>query len=290
MSCRLLAFTAALALFATPAAADKPQRWNQSFAVGGRPTVTITTDDGRIRVHTGPAGKVDADVRYEAHFWGWTSPKNKPTVDLHQAGNTITVTAKEPSVFMVVGGVSIQLDIDVTVPADCDLEIQSGDGSVKIEQPVTGRLAVHTGDGAIRVRGASGDVRLSTTDGRVIADSLDGSVAVRTGDGHVDLEGRFDRLAVQTGDGHANIDAVRGSQLLDGWNLETRDGPLTLRIPKNLKAELDAHTGDGRLHFDLPVSIGGRLDSHEMRGLINGGGPVLRLRTGDGSLTLGVSE
>lgn len=277
-------------LATSPALAAGPKEWDKSFKVAARPSVDITTNDGRVRVRTGPVGQVSAHVRFDSHVWGWTSPSREPEVDLHQNGDAITVLAKEPSAFMVVGGISMKLEIEVIVPVDCDLEIQSGDGSVKVEDPVRGRLDVDTGDGSIVVRGARGDVRLSTGDGGIDADSLDGSVSARSGDGHVDLTGRFDRLEVRTADGRVVANATHGSKLAEGWRLETGDGSLTLRIPRNLAAELDAHTGDGRIHFDLPVAVSGPLDPHRVRGLLNGGGPPLRMRTGDGSLTLSVSD
>ena len=290
MSIRFPAVAAALLLLAPGASAATSKTWQQSFTVAGRPTVTITTNDGHVHVRTGPAGTVRSEVRYDGRHWGWTSPHRLPDVDLHQAGNAITVSAREPSVFTIFGGVWMKLDIDVVVPAECDLQIQTGDGPVTIEDPVVGQLGVRTGDGAIRVHGARGDLQLRAADGSITADSLDGSLSARTADGRVVISGRFDRLEVHTGDGRVDATAGRGSQLADGWRIETQDGSLTLRIPTDLKAELDARTGDGRIHFDLPVSVSGRLDPHAIHGLINGGGPPLRLRTSDGALFLAVSE
>jgi len=286
------AFPVMLALMLAPssAAAAATRDWQKTFTVSGRPEVEVTTNDGRIRVHTGPAGEVRAEVHYNSHSWGWTFPSREPDVDLHQEGNSVTVTAREPSIFSFFGGSWMRLEIDVVVPADADLEVGSGDGSVRVEGPVSGRVTVHTGDGSIGVHGARGDVRLTSGDGAIEADDLDGSLYAHAGDGHVDVSGRFDRLDVHAGDGRVLATVARGSKLADDWRLGTQDGSLTVRIPRNLAAELDARTGDGSLHFDLPVEVSGQLRHHEVRGLLNGGGPLLRLRTGDGSLTLGVSD
>ncbi len=280
-----------LALMLAASSAGAGQRdWQKSFTVSGRPQVSVRTNDGRIRVHTGAAGEVRAEVRFERRTWGFTSPSREPEVDLHQEGNAITVTALEPSVWSFFGGAWIRLEIDVVVPADADLEIESGDGSVRVQGPVAGRLSIRTSDGSIGVHAARGDVRLTTGDGGIDADELDGSLYAHSGDGHVQISGRFDRLDVHAGDGHVDATVARGSKLEESWQLETQDGSLAVRIPRNLAAELDAHTGDGRIHFDLPVEVSGHLNPHEIRGLLNGGGPTLRLRTGDGSLTLGVSD
>ena len=289
MPLRAIPVLFAVMLAASPAAATT-RDWQKTFTVSGRPLVTIRTNDGRIRVHSGPAGHVDADVHYESHAWGWTSPSREPEVDMNQTGNEVTVVAREPSVWSFFGTVFLRLEIDVTVPSDCDLAVVSGDGSVRIEGPVNGKVAVDSSDGSIRVHDVKGDLRLTAADGAIEADGVDGDLYVRASDGRVSVAGRFDRLDVHAADGRVEAEIERGSQLREEWRLETRDGSLHVRIPRNLAAELDAHTGEGSIRFDLPVEVNGRLDHHTIRGLLNGGGPPLRLRTDDGSLTLGVSD
>jgi hypothetical protein len=74
---------------------------------------------------------------------------------------------------------------------------------------------------------------------------------------------------------------------LDGeWRIQTGDGSVRLRIPKNLAADVEAHTGDGSIHFPLPVMINSGKSEHNFQGKLNGGGPALVLRTGDGSITV----
>jgi hypothetical protein len=290
---RSIAFT--LALLALPgalAAAGSPEgrNWDRTFTVGAHPAVHLDNDDGHVHVRTGPAGAVQCHVRWSEHRWGFTSPPRDPKVEMGQKGDEVTVTVRQPEVFMLFGGRETRLEVELIVPSDCDLLIQSGDGSVTLEQPVSGKIDVTTGDGRIVAHGTRGDIHLHSGDGAVLCDSLDGSVAVRSGDGHVQLSGRFDRIVTRTGDGRVEITANKGSRMADAWNVETQDGPLTVRIPRDLDAELDAHTGDGAIRFQLPVTVEGPLDHHTIRGMINSGGPVLRLRTGDGTLTLAVSD
>ena len=101
------------------------------------------------------------------------------------------------------------------------------------------------------------------------------------------IDGRFDGLDLETGDGSVLAVAQAGSKLGEGWSLETGDGPVTLRIPTNLDAELDARSDDGGIHLDLPVRISGTYDHHEVHGQLNRGGAPLRVRTRDGSIHIG---
>ena len=68
----------------------------------------------------------------------------------------------------------------------------------------------------------------------------------------------------------------------------TGDGSVTLEVPDGFGAELDAHTGDGGIHMrDLTLSnVTGTLGKNSLRGRLGDGGRAVRVRTGDGSITL----
>lgn len=61
-----------------------------------------------------------------------------------------------------------------------------------------------------------------------------------------------------------------------------------LEVPEGFSGELDAHTGGGsiRVH-DIPISnVSGRVSRSTVRGRLGDGGHAVRVRTGDGSITL----
>jgi hypothetical protein len=70
------------------------------------------------------------------------------------------------------------------------------------------------------------------------------------------------------------------------WHIHTGDGSVSLRLPENFAADLDAHTGDGKITVDFPVTASGSLGGSELRGKLNGGGQTLVVRTGDGPIRL----
>ena len=79
-----------------------------------------------------------------------------------------------------------------------------------------------------------------------------------------------------------------GSVASGDWDISTSDGSVTLALPDAFNAELDAHTGDGSVHMqDLQVSnVTGEITRHSVRGRLGAGGSTVRVRTGDGSITL----
>ena len=66
--------------------------------------------------------------------------------------------------------------------------------------------------------------------------------------------------------------------------LHTEGGNVTVRIPEAAAVNLDAHTDGGTTRTDLPVQIRGEQDGGSLRGTINGGGPMLKLKTEGGNI------
>jgi hypothetical protein len=95
-------------------------------------------------------------------------------------------------------------------------------------------------------------------------------------------------VRVHTGDGSVTIHADPGSSPGADWDIVTGDGSVTLEVPDGFSAEVDAHTGDGGIHMrDLTLSnVTGNIGKNSLRGRLGDGGRALRVRTGDGSITL----
>ena len=73
----------------------------------------------------------------------------------------------------------------------------------------------------------------------------------------------------------------------DDWTITTGDGSVSLYLPSDFGAELDAHTGDGSIRNDLKVDGDRPETSHRtVKGRLGTGGKQLRIRTGDGSIRL----
>jgi DUF4097 and DUF4098 domain-containing protein YvlB len=179
-----------------------------------------------------------------------------------------------------------QVRIDVRVPRDLGW-FSIGNRSVLLELVVPDDVTVdiHTRDGGILVNHVKGRMKLRSGDGRIEATRVDGSVEAETGDGQIRLNGRVDHLRLRTGDGSIEAELVPGSSITSGWEISTGDGHVTLRVPSNLNADLEAHTNDGDIEMDFPVTT--RMGaSNDLRGRIGHGGAPLRIRTGDGRIRI----
>jgi DUF4097 and DUF4098 domain-containing protein YvlB len=262
-------------------------RDEKRFTVSGMPDVHLTTFDGAIEIRSG----ADGEVRLEIEKRGPSEEEiKKIQVDVKQDGNRIDVDVRKPNREVVFGfGMSPTAKLIVTMPKTGNVVARSGDGSIRIER-VNGRLDLHTGDGSIKADSIGGDVTLQTGDGSVTLNGITGRLDLQTSDGSVTVAGAPEIARVHTGDGSITFRAESGVAMKDDWSFTTGDGSVSLYLPTDFSAELDASTGDGAVHSELNVS--GNSDDREhrsLRGQLGQGGKLLKVRTGDGSIRLRAS-
>jgi DUF4097 and DUF4098 domain-containing protein YvlB len=245
---------------ALPARADE---WSKNFSLTGKPDLRVETSDANIRVNTWDQNTIEAKVittRYKIGEGGIR-------VEAHQNGDSVEIEVRYPHHGLTVDFGNHRVDIDIHMPRE-------------------GKVNLRTGDGKIEIAGLKGEMELRSGDGSEILDAVDGKLRATTGDGHIRANGRFDELELKTGDGHVEVRAAAGSSLAAGWRLETGDGNVTLEVPGSLAADVDLHTSDGHIDLDFPLTTEGKIRENEVRGKINGGGNLVTIRTGDGSIHL----
>jgi hypothetical protein len=252
----LLAFTIAV----LPARAEE---WSKTYKISGRADLRVESSDANIRVTTWDQNAIEAKVittRYKIGEGGIR-------VEERQTGDAVEIDVRFPHHDFVLGWRSGRVDVILQMPREGKVNLRTGDGKIDVAQ-LKGDIDLHTGDGSINL------------------DGVDGKLHATTGDGHIQANGRFDELALKTGDGHVDVRAKNGSSLAAGWRLETGDGSVSLEVPGDLAADVDLHTSDGHIDLDLPVQAEGRIRQNEIHGKLNGGGSLLTIRTGDGSIHL----
>jgi len=237
--------------------------WQKTFTVTGRPMVRVETNDANVRV----SGSDSHDVQVRVAATGYTADHVR--ISDRQNGDRVEIEVHVRH--RVVIGFSRSVKIELSVPRESDLEI-------------------HSGDGRLEVLDVKGNTRLDTHDGQIRVSGAEGSLNASSGDGSIEAAGRFDALDVQTTDGRLRVSAQSGSRISgSGWNLSTHDGRVDVLVPEKLAADLDAETRDGHVTVDIPVEVAGQFGASRVRGKLNGGGPTLRIRTGDGSIHVGRS-
>ncbi len=237
-------------------------QWSKQWTTGPNPELRVETGDGSVFV-TGTPYNTKIEARVITN--GWKIGPSDVRIDEHFDNNRLELTVHVPSVHFSIGNRSVRIELRV---------------------PQAIASTIHTGDGSINLEDLKGVTRVTSGDGSITALGLDGTIEARTGDGAVKIRGRFDGVQVHTSDGSVNLQAIAGSKMNGSWRLESGDGSVTLSVPGDLAADVEAHTGDGHISFELPMTLSDKKSDHDLRGRMNGGGASLIVKTGDGSIRI----
>jgi hypothetical protein len=243
-----------------PARADD---WSKNYKLTGQPDLRVETADASIHVSTWDQNTIEAKVTTRGYKIG----EDGIRIEEHQTGDMVEINVRFPHHGFSVGWSDRRVEIIIQMPREGRVDLRTGDGKIELGN-FKGEMKLHTGDGSEEIEG------------------VDGKLRATTGDGHIHANGRFDELDLKTGDGRVDARATTGSALAMGWRLESGDGTVTLEVPENLAADVDLHTGDGHIDLDMPISTEGKIREGEVRGKLNGGGNLLMIHTGDGSIRL----
>jgi len=250
-----------LSLTAMAASVTFADEWHKTFPVSGKPELRIEVSDGSVSIRSSERNEIAARVTTQ----GWKIGDSEVRITEHQNGNRVEIDVRTPRLNVSFGRRSVELEL--VVPRELLAQI-------------------HSGDGKISAQDLKGEIHFCSGDGSIEADSIDGVFEAKTGDGHIRVSGRWDRLDLQTQDGSVEADARAGSKMSGSWRVNTGDGHVTLRLPENFAADLDAHTGDGKITVDFPVTMSGSFGGSDVHGKLNGGGQTLTVHTGDGPIRL----
>jgi DUF4097 and DUF4098 domain-containing protein YvlB len=257
----------------------RADEWSKTYQIAGRANLQVTTSDGNVSITGADQKQIDARVTAD----GWKVGPNDVQVIESQNGDHVSIELKLPHWNFSFLGNHKSLRVDLRVPRELDLDVRTSDGNV-IAQGVSGKLQFDTGDGNVTANSIRGDIRMHTGDGHIEGHGFDGSLNADTGDGNLRVDGRFDALSLKTGDGNIEAQVGNGSKVTEGWSLHSGDGRITVQLPGDLNAMLDAHTGDGSITLDIPIQVSGSLNRSSVRGKLNAGGGTLAISSGDGSI------
>jgi len=292
----------------------------RSFTVGAGGTLVIDVRDADVTVTTGGGGDASVTVLAGGRDQDWVKQVfERMRFEAALSGNTLTIRSHDPEIrgdeWRQHRGVSVE--VRVAIPSRFDVQVATADGDVSLAD-VDGAVQVRTSDGDVEVGNVTGAARIATSDGDVHVGDVSGGAEIRTSDGDIDIGAvSGPAIALQTSDGDVDARSLTADEI----TVRAQDGDVTLQ---RVAGTLDAGTGDGDLsvHFakaapatisagdgdvyltadgafgwnldlsggDITVPSGmvvqGRIGERSAQGTINGGGPVLKVRSGDGSVVL----
>lgn len=195
---------------------------------------------------------------------------------------------------------STRVQFTVEVPRDYPVHLQTAGGELEIRdlsasvrgatsggsvivQNVTGTVDLHSSGGSIDAQRLNGPSRLSTSGGSIdVADST-GDLDLRTSGGGIHLRDDDGKVHAHTSGGSISAE-LRANR---GIDLSTSGGSITVRLPQDTHATIDAETSGGRVSSDFPLTAAESTDKDHLQGAIGGGGAPVDLHTSGGNIRIG---
>jgi beta-lactamase regulating signal transducer with metallopeptidase domain/DUF4097 and DUF4098 domain-containing protein YvlB len=283
-------------------------RPDETFAVGDKDLVKrqfsvrpggnliIDSDLGSINVRTGSDREVRVEVEREVRGQSRTRPDDL-RLSFDHSGNNVRITARKSQ--QNLRGLNARFTI--TVPGRYNVELKTAGGSIQVDDldgtvvantaggslqfgRISGDIKAHTSGGSIRLEGSSGAASLRTSGGSIAIGHVVGDVNAHTSGGSVTVtDVRGDLVAVTSG---GSIRARMSQPPRHASRLETSGGSITLDLHSRAAVSIDARTSGGRVTTDFAVPQRPRDQQATLQAAINGGGPLLTLKTSAGNIRI----
>ena len=207
-------------------------------------------------------------------------------IGLHTGGGSIEVHHANGKIVAETGGGSVEIQ-----SGSQSATIETGGGSIEVRQ-CTGKVKVSTGGGSIDLGDLGGPAEIDTGGGSIHLTSAKGHVSAQTGGGGIELYG-VPSARAETGAGGITVKLVNTGAERSDSVLETSAGDITVYIASDVAISVRANVDMGNGHRitsdfpDLHISSEGDQwgpKTLTAEGKLNGGGPVLKVRTSTGDI------
>jgi DUF4097 and DUF4098 domain-containing protein YvlB len=273
--------------------ADKTFDQHFTAPPGGR--LMVDTDVGAITI----SGHDSRDLTVHVDISGSNADNIKFSAAQTASGVTVTGRSSDSSWFHL-GSNWNRVKIMIEAPRDYPVELKTAGGGLDV-RGINAEVQGSTSGGGIDLHDIAGPIDLRTSGGGIDAHNLKGSVRLRSSGGAIEISDVTGDLDVHTSGGGIDLDNIDGRINADtsgggvrvaalsnhGITLSTSGGPVTLLVPSDVHAFVDAETSGGRVHSDLPVTVTDTLESNHLRGQINGGGERISIHSSGGGIRIG---
>ena len=280
----------------------KPRKFSGDFVVNvprEMGEIKIETEGGNVTT-TGVNGRVDAESGggsiHVDDIGGTVSAETgggsidvgnvASDVSLHTGGGYIKVNSAKGKIEAESGGGSVTI-----ISGSQGAELETGGGSIHVER-CAGKVKASTGGGSIDLGDIGGEAEMETGGGSIHLSSAKGAVHAETGGGSIMLNG-VPSARAETSAGAIVAKFVASNGEHSDSELETSAGDITVYLAPNVnisvRASIEVANGHN-IRSDFPdirvSSEGGDYGPKTVtaEGKLNGGGPVLKVRTTTGDI------
>jgi hypothetical protein len=275
---RILSLTAAfIALFLIMPAAlgqQPDEKFQRSFPLNSGGTLRVENYKGTVHIAASKTNQIVINV--VKHFEGGSESDRKwwmenTKVTFNNDDNRVTVKVEYPNWSCVFcwtdHNFTAEVELEIQAPSRTNLDLDGYKPDIQISSI----------QGDIRIKSYKAPMSIESTSGAIHIDTYKDVIRLKNVAVHGGLE-------INSYKAEADIDA----KTLEGSaRLETEKGSISLRVPKELGMDVD-FSGGRRAVFHSEFALASRSgdSAHDVRGVINGGGVQVSLRTERGSVRI----
>jgi DUF4097 and DUF4098 domain-containing protein YvlB len=265
--------------------------------------MNVTTSPGKKLKMNVYAGGVKIETwnknEVEVKVYGNDNAENYFSYSANSDDEGVVVKSELKSDYSHKKNFNLTTEFKISVPADYNLEINTGGGNISISN-LTGNVALNTAGGNLKLTKITGDVHATTSGGNLKYEDIrgnissttsggnvkiykfNGNVDVATSGGNMELEGANGSIDASTSGGNIKLQYVGKNQ---GIELNSAAGNISVRVPEDFDAEADLYTTVGSINSDF-AKVDNESMSSKLKVRLNNGGNKLKCVTSAGNISL----
>jgi hypothetical protein len=298
--------------------AETEDSFRKSLPVESSKKLSLIVDFASIRVEGGSTGNVELEA-----FFAGNPPSRKEfdrmmadfSFDVQRSGSDLRVKGEFKNGWKSAGfggylskhwcsnGKCLEyewlhrMEIRARVPSQFATDLRTSGGSITVGD-LGGETTARTSGGSLHFGHIDGPVNGETSGGSITLLSGKGRAIVHTSGGGIRIEDMAGEVEAETSGGSIEIMKTSGrvtartsgggihiGEAVNAIDAETSGGGITVAMRSNAKFDIDAETSGGGVSSEFEVI--GAVNSarnNRLRGAVNGGGPLLHLRTSGGGI------
>ena len=160
--------------------------------------------------------------------------------------------------------------------------------SYEIVLPRESQVSVQMTNGRIEITGVTGSVGAETTNGRVICNEITGPVRARTTNGRIEFDGLTGGIDARTVNGRISGSLAALPSSGAKIKCRTTNGSIRVAVPREANFEFELKGRSSNLSDDFELTRTTADGPKRLEGVVGDGGPLISLRTINGSVQLEV--
>ncbi len=291
-----------------PALAGAKEKYEEKFgktvslAKDGK--VKLSNISGDVFVKTWNRAEVKIDALKMSTASSLSKAKENAAqvkIEVRKEGDMVIIKTKYPK--PRIKRLRVSVDYHLMIPEQASVKASTVSGDVTVED-IAGLLTASTVSGNVEVVRAAKGAKVNSVSGNLKVFNVEGDVDAETVSGNVTLSAIKGSISTETVSGNIKMWDVKGAKTIKAgvvsgdveyrgtvlsdsrYSFKAHSGDVTLVIPADSAFDLEAKTFSGGIDCDFQITMSGKLKKREIRGVVNGGGADINIKTFSGDIEL----